>query len=243
MVKYKKKSLDRTFAALADPTRRALLARLGDRDEPLGQRTGAAVCDVAARDHEASRRAVGRRPGRAREDRPHRGVPADRQADGAGDGLAEPLPALLVRKPRPPCRFCGGRPMATQSTAAEPVSPPNRASPSSAGSMRRPEKVYAAWTDPKKVVCWFGPAKVRPETMQAEIDAARRRPLPLQLRHDATANIIEVCGVYREVVPNERLVFSWAWHSTPERESLVTVTLKPRRRRHAAHPASRAILR
>jgi uncharacterized protein YndB with AHSA1/START domain len=37
----------------------------------------------------------------------------------------------------------------------------------------------------------------------------------------------EVGGIYREVVPNQRLVFSWAWHSTPERESLVTVTLKP----------------
>ena|ERR1700726_2798199 len=37
----------------------------------------------------------------------------------------------------------------------------------------------------------------------------------------------EVGGVYREVAPNERLVFSWAWHSTPERESLVTVSLKP----------------
>jgi len=37
----------------------------------------------------------------------------------------------------------------------------------------------------------------------------------------------EVGGVYREVVPNRRLVFSWAWHSTPERESLVTVQLKP----------------
>jgi uncharacterized protein YndB with AHSA1/START domain len=29
------------------------------------------------------------------------------------------------------------------------------------------------------------------------------------------------------VVPNQRLVFSWAWHSTPERESQVTVSLKP----------------
>src|ERR1700730_15621099 len=37
----------------------------------------------------------------------------------------------------------------------------------------------------------------------------------------------EVGGVYREVVPNEKLVFSWAWHSTPERESLVTVALNP----------------
>jgi predicted enzyme related to lactoylglutathione lyase len=36
-----------------------------------------------------------------------------------------------------------------------------------------------------------------------------------------------VSGVYREVVPNEKLVFTWAWRSTPERESLVTVHLKP----------------
>jgi DNA-binding transcriptional ArsR family regulator len=32
MVKYKDEALDRTFAALSDPTRRALLARLGNED-------------------------------------------------------------------------------------------------------------------------------------------------------------------------------------------------------------------
>jgi uncharacterized protein YndB with AHSA1/START domain len=36
-----------------------------------------------------------------------------------------------------------------------------------------------------------------------------------------------VSGVYREIVPPSRLVFSWAWQSTPERESQVTVDLKP----------------
>ena len=36
----------------------------------------------------------------------------------------------------------------------------------------------------------------------------------------------QVGGVYREVVPNKRLVFSWAWYTTPERESLVSVTIK-----------------
>jgi len=35
----------------------------------------------------------------------------------------------------------------------------------------------------------------------------------------------EVSGTFREVVPNEKLVFTWAWRSTPERESLVTVLL------------------
>jgi Uncharacterized conserved protein len=36
----------------------------------------------------------------------------------------------------------------------------------------------------------------------------------------------DVGGVYREVIPNEKLVFTWAWKSTPERESLVTITFK-----------------
>ncbi len=36
-----------------------------------------------------------------------------------------------------------------------------------------------------------------------------------------------VSGVYREIEPDRRLVFSWAWQSTPERESLVTISLKP----------------
>ena len=37
------------------------------------------------------------------------------------------------------------------------------------------------------------------------------------LMQDGTYN--EVRGIYREAVPYQRLVFSWAWHSTPERES------------------------
>jgi uncharacterized protein YndB with AHSA1/START domain len=37
----------------------------------------------------------------------------------------------------------------------------------------------------------------------------------------------DVSGIYREVIPNEKLVFTWAWKSTPERESLVTLTFKP----------------
>jgi uncharacterized protein YndB with AHSA1/START domain len=36
-----------------------------------------------------------------------------------------------------------------------------------------------------------------------------------------------VFGVYREIVPNQKLVFTWAWKTTPERESRVTVTFKP----------------
>jgi len=40
-------------------------------------------------------------------------------------------------------------------------------------------------------------------------------------------DIHEVGGVYREIVPDEKLVYTWAWKSTPERESLVTLQFKP----------------
>ena len=89
----------------------------------------------------------------------------------------------------------------------------------------RPEKVYAAWTDPEKIVRWFGRADLKPETMRAAIDA--RVGGRYCVSFDTESEYYEVGGVYREVMPNVRLVFSWAWHSTPERESLVTVTLKP----------------
>ena len=37
----------------------------------------------------------------------------------------------------------------------------------------------------------------------------------------------DVSGVYREVETNRKLVFTWAWKSTPERVSVVTLTSRP----------------
>jgi uncharacterized protein YndB with AHSA1/START domain len=48
----------------------------------------------------------------------------------------------------------------------------------------------------------------------------------------------EVAGVYREMVPNQRLAFSWAWHSTPEREIAGDGLAAAGRRRHAADATS-----
>jgi uncharacterized protein YndB with AHSA1/START domain len=88
-----------------------------------------------------------------------------------------------------------------------------------------PAKVYAAWTDPEKIVRWFGRADAKADSFQADIDpqvGGRFR-----VSFSTASEYYRVGGVYREVVPNQRLVFSWAWHSTPERESQVTVSLKP----------------
>ncbi len=72
---------------------------------------------------------------------------------------------------------------------------------------------------------WFGRPDARRETFQAEIDP--RVGGRFRVSFSTDSEYYEVGGVYREVLPNRRLVFSWAWHSTPERESQVTVSLEP----------------
>jgi uncharacterized protein YndB with AHSA1/START domain len=89
-----------------------------------------------------------------------------------------------------------------------------------------PEKVYAAWTNPQKIARWFGPSQVKDGSVQAEIDARIGGRYRLSFDTEDGEHH-EIGGVYRELVPNARLVFSWAWHSTPERESQVTVSLRP----------------
>jgi uncharacterized protein YndB with AHSA1/START domain len=90
----------------------------------------------------------------------------------------------------------------------------------------RPEKVYAAWTEPENLAQWFGPASARPGSVHAELEVRVGGRYRIRFENNDGEHF-EVGGHYREVVPNERLVFSWAWHSTPERESLVTISLRP----------------
>jgi uncharacterized protein YndB with AHSA1/START domain len=87
-----------------------------------------------------------------------------------------------------------------------------------------PEKVYAAWTDPEKLVCWFGPDSGAVTRAETDVRVGGRYTVVF---HTEDGEEHYVSGVYREVVPNARLVFTWAWRSTLERESLVTVTVKP----------------
>jgi uncharacterized protein YndB with AHSA1/START domain len=86
-----------------------------------------------------------------------------------------------------------------------------------------PAKVFAAWIDPAQIAVWFGPGPAEPLHIEADARAGGRYRIVMRT---ADGEEHDVGGVYREVVTNEKLVFTWAWRSTPERESLVTVLLK-----------------
>jgi uncharacterized protein YndB with AHSA1/START domain len=87
-----------------------------------------------------------------------------------------------------------------------------------------PEKVWRAWTDPKALSAWFGPGENNSVT-RAETDVRVGGRFCVEF-HTQDGEHHSVSGTYREVQPPHRLVFTWAWKSTPERESLVTVMLE-----------------
>lgn len=88
-----------------------------------------------------------------------------------------------------------------------------------------PEKVWRAWTDPQALSRWFGPGDTDSVSL-AELDVREGGRYRIRFStRDGEQH--EVSGVYQEVVEHRRLSFSWAWKSTPDRVSRVTLSLKP----------------
>ena len=88
-----------------------------------------------------------------------------------------------------------------------------------------PEQVWQAWTDPKALSAWFGPGEDN-SVLHARTDVRVGGSFCVAFRLQ-NGDEHEVSGIYREVVKNKSLVFTWTWRATPERESLVSVRLAP----------------
>jgi uncharacterized protein YndB with AHSA1/START domain len=88
-----------------------------------------------------------------------------------------------------------------------------------------PPAVYAAWTRADMIVGWFGPSDAVPESVKAEMDVRTGGRFSISFTH-GDGKEGRVSGLYKEVVPNEKLVFGWAWGTGSGHESQVTVTTK-----------------
>ena len=87
------------------------------------------------------------------------------------------------------------------------------------------DKVWQAWTDPQALSRWFGPGDVGSVTL-AELDVRVGGRYHIRF-HTPDGEDHDVSGRYEVVEPQRRLVFSWAWKSTPERVSRVSIELLP----------------
>src|SRR5581483_5094307 len=121
--------------------------------------------------------------------------------------MAQPLSEILDRAARSPRCISGGRHMATLVKPSLTIKRRFNAPPA---------KVFAAWTDPEKIRAWMGPGEVGILLVEADVRVGGRYRIVMQKPGDAEQH--DVSGVYREVIANEKLVFTWAWKTTPERE-------------------------
>jgi uncharacterized protein YndB with AHSA1/START domain len=87
-----------------------------------------------------------------------------------------------------------------------------------------PEKVWRALTQPEALKQWMAPSEAFKVPL-AEVDPKVGGRYHI-IMHAPDGEVHDVGGVYREIVPNRKLVYTWAWKSTPERESMVTFELR-----------------
>lgn len=91
------------------------------------------------------------------------------------------------------------------------------------------ERVFQAWVEPEALRQWFHPSdQVATPVVEIDLRVGGRYYLEM---HGAEGAIHRLGGTYREIIPPEKLVFTWQWlgedGEAPEAESLVTVVFRP----------------
>ena len=85
------------------------------------------------------------------------------------------------------------------------------------------ETVYVAWTDPEVLRQWLAPGDANVTRAVADLVVGGTFLIEM---HGEDGRRFVVRGVYREIVPNRRLVHTWRWEGS-DAESLVTVEFEP----------------
>lgn len=88
-----------------------------------------------------------------------------------------------------------------------------------------PAEIFAAWTTPDELKKWFGPGGF--QTTEATLDLRVGGRYRLVMRAPDGTDLM-INGVYREIAPPRRLVYTWVWEHAPDQEMVVTVELEPR---------------
>lgn len=87
-----------------------------------------------------------------------------------------------------------------------------------------PEIIWQAWTDPQRVKMWFG-SDPNGKVLNAYLDVKMDGTFEVSFVNSDMQGF--TCyGIYREVHPYRKLLFTWGWKAQPEIEELVTVLLE-----------------
>ncbi len=85
------------------------------------------------------------------------------------------------------------------------------------------ERVYKAWTEPEQMRKWFGCEYVTDIQVSQNLTVGGQ--YKVQMTTDPDGVVVTVHGVYKEVVPNKKLVYTWNSDSAeyPASDTLISV--------------------
>jgi len=86
--------------------------------------------------------------------------------------------------------------------------------------------VFAAWTKPEIIKRWFAPGAMTVPNARADVRVGGAYLIEMHGEMGGKMVNPSVAGVYREIVPDQRIVFTWAWVGDPSPETLVTVSFR-----------------
>jgi uncharacterized protein YndB with AHSA1/START domain len=84
------------------------------------------------------------------------------------------------------------------------------------------DKVFQAWTRPALMQQWYCPVDMTVSLAEADPKVGGRYKVQMK---KSSGELHTTFGVYREIIPNEKLVFTWGWEGPDRYETLVTIEL------------------
>lgn len=84
------------------------------------------------------------------------------------------------------------------------------------------EKVFQAWTNPELIKKWSCPEGLKIGAVEADIKVGGR--YRTEMRGDE--GLFTAIGVYQQIIPNEKIVYTHGWEGPDYTETLVTVEFK-----------------
>lgn len=80
-------------------------------------------------------------------------------------------------------------------------------------------RVYQAWVDPEALCRWMGPGEVNCEHAAVDLKVGGRYEIHMQTEN----GLMVAHGKYIDIVPDEKLVFSWQWRDGTFTDSIVSL--------------------
>ena len=87
------------------------------------------------------------------------------------------------------------------------------------------ERVFEAWTKPELLKEWFAPAETHHVPI-ATIDYRVGGTYRFGIQSKENGKLSVAKGLYREIRPPEKLVFTWTWEGQESLDTLVTIEFR-----------------